>query len=289
MLCTVALIACEPNEEVVQSTQCTTPYFTFNESDFDNVYDGIELTETTTLEGASWNNTLIKNCHVHDTAGDGIVLRDVQNVVITGCVFENIGGTGGQAAVRGSISGDTKDVFLYNNVIRNTARNGLAFGQRAANGVDHENLRIIANTITNTGLGSSDGSTHGLYIQAQDYEIAHNTVSGERDGNGISVRSSGEVVCNMVTGNSKTDKPGIRYYSDHQTGSSNTLLFDQNEVSGQSIGIDLYQPVNRYDGKTGYDHVVKTFSFVDNVLIGNGEAIRIANEYNSAPFKVIGQ
>lgn len=269
--------------EPVSSSSCELPALTFDESDFDHVFDGTETTKTVTLQGHQWDNTLIKNCYVHDTNGDGIVLRDVSNVVITGCTFENIGG---QAAVRGSISGSTDGVTLYNNTVHNVAQNGFNFGQRITDGVDHTNLRIIGNTIDDTGVLVSGGLAHALYIQAQDAEITHNTITGSRDGNGISVRSSGEVACNDVSGTSQSGKPGIRYYSDHQTGPNETLTIDHNTVTGANIGIDIFEPVNRYDGQSGYAHVVKTFVITDNTISANTTPLRVDQAYSVAPFTV---
>ena len=263
------------------TSQCTIPNLTFDPADFDQVIDDFEATSTISLTGSGWNNTLIRNCYVHDTGGDGIVLRDVENVVITGCRFENIGG---QAAVRGSISGGTSGVTLYKNVVDTTAMNGFNFGQRVTDGVNHSDLNIIDNTINQTGLMSSDGSTHALYIQAQDFEIIGNTITGTRDGNAISVRSSGEVSCNTISGTSKADKPGIRYYSDHQVGISNQLLINGNKVRGSKSGINLFVPVDRYDGSTPNSHVVKNFTITNNDVRGNDTPIVIDDRYQSSPF-----
>ncbi|MES2749627.1 MAG: right-handed parallel beta-helix repeat-containing protein [Patescibacteria group bacterium] len=264
-------------------TSCTVPTLTFNPADFDRVIDGTEITSTLTLDGSAWNNTLIRNCRVRNTAGDGILLRNVSNVVITGCTFENMGGN---AAVRGSSSGGTSNVTLYRNTVNGTASNGFHFAERIASGVDHVNLRIIGNTLSNTGRASSDGSTHALYIQAHDSLITHNTINGSRNGNGISVRSSGEVSCNTVSGTSSNGKPGIRYYSDHNTGLTNTLIINRNTVSGATEGINIYQPVVRYDGQTGLDHVVKNFVITNNDVRNNTNGIGIASQYNQSPFTV---
>jgi hypothetical protein len=272
----------EPIPDVTVNN-CSIPQYTFKESDFDNVISDYQSTQTLTLSGSKWDNTLVKNCNIHDTSGEGIVLKNVDNVVITGCTFKNIGG---QAAVRGSISGSATNVTLYKNVVNNTAMNGFNFGQRVNDGVNHDNLRIINNQISNTGMNINDGSTHSMYIQAQEHEIVGNTISGSRDGNGISVRSSGEVSCNDISGTSKASKPGIRYYSDHQTGSSNRLIINQNKVRGSASGINLFKPVQRYDGQSNYNHVVKNFNITNNDVSGNTKGILIDSTYSSSPFSV---
>ena len=257
---------------------------TYNPADFDNVLDGETFTQTLVLEGVDWNNTLVTNCSFKDIEGDGILLRNVENVVISGCTFEGIQG---QGAIRGSVTGGTNNIVIANNVISDVAENGINFGQRVGSDIDHKGLIIEGNIITNTGMTQSNGLHHSVYVQTQDVIVRHNIIAGIRDGNGISVRSSGEVSCNTVTGNSKADKAGIRYYSDHQTGPSKTLVLTDNTVSGQDIGIDLFAPVDRYDGKTGVDHVVKTFVVTNNELSRNYQPFRLATIYQAAPFIVV--
>jgi hypothetical protein len=82
--------------------------------------------------------------------------------------------------------------------------------QRILQGIRHTNLQIIDNQLNNTGTSRKSGSTHGLYVQAQDFVIEGNRISGGRDGNGISVQSSGAVACNEISGTSASEKGGIR-------------------------------------------------------------------------------
>ena len=262
---------------------CEIPLLSFEEADFDRVIDGEVFSQTLVISGPEWNNTLIKNCRVHDTEGDGIVVRDVSNVIITDCSFENIGG---QAAVRGSITGGTDGVVLYKNRVKHTAENGFNFGQRSAQAIDHTNLKIIGNTIDDTGREEGSGLAHGMYIQAQDFEITHNTITGSRDGNGISVRSSGLISCNTIAGKSASNKPGIRYYSDHQRGESNSLIIERNTITGSRVGIDLFSPVKRYDGFGGYDHVVTNFTISNNTIQDSTTPVSVAVEYTRDPFVV---
>jgi len=250
----------------------------YNPDNFTTVIQGEVFTETLVLEGEQWNNTLIEDCSFPDIDGEGILLRDVENVVIHDCTFENING---QAAIRGSITGGTKGVIIDGNDISSTTENGITFGQRAADGVDHQNLVIKNNLISNTGLEESGGKSHAIYVQAQDVQVLNNSIQGIRDGNGISIRSSGVVKCNKITGISKTTKPGIRYYSDHQRGATNRLLIKNNQVLGEGIGINLFKPVARYDGLSTMAHVVESFKIIENDAL-----IEIDNRYLSEGFSV---
>lgn len=79
----------------------------YDPADFDQVIEDREFDARLLLQGAQWNRTLVRNCRFVGTAEDGILLRDVQHVVIANCHFRDIRG---QAAIRLSISGSTRDV-----------------------------------------------------------------------------------------------------------------------------------------------------------------------------------
>ncbi len=245
---------------------------TYDPAEFDNVLEDFEQTETLSLSGPAWNNTLVRNCRIHDTGSDGIFIKDVRNVVVTGCEIWNTDGEG----IKTSSSGSTADVTLDGNHIHDTASQGIHSPQRSADGIDHKNLKILNNVIENV-------DSHAIYVQSQDFLIEGNTVRGRRKSNGISVRSSGVVRCNRVEGFSTEGKPGIRYYSDHQTGLSNTLIIERNLVVNDGVGIDLYPLRDRYDGKPPPDHVVKKFVIRYNDLEAH-IPIQSAEDYEDPAF-----
>lgn len=257
------------------------PDTAYDATQFDHVLEDFEQTETLRLEGAEWDNTLVRNCRIHDTPEDGIFVKNVRNVVVTGCEIWNVGGK----AIKTSSTGSTENVTIDGNNIHDTAGTAIHSPQRSADGIDHKNLKILNNVIENTGLEDTEGSAHPIYVQSQDFLIEGNVIAGSRGGNGISVRSSGVVRCNKVSGTSYDGKPAIRYYSDHQTGISNTLLIEKNDVVDDTIGIDLKAPTDRSDGQTGLDHVVKNFIIRYN-SVEAGTPIRIAEEYEVDPFTV---
>lgn len=251
-----------------------------DESEFDNVLKDFDRTTTLRLEGSQWDNTLIKNCRFHDVNGDGIFMKNVKNVVITGCTFEDIHG---QSAIRTSSTGASEDVLIFNNIIRRTEDNGISIPQRFASGINSVNIIIHSNSVEDTGLGRTDGRAHGIYTQSQGVQLISNHIFGERDGNGLSFRSSGLIACNLVEGESGTDKPGIRYYSDHMTGDPSLLIIERNEIRGQSIGIHIRNPVERYDGARGFGHVVKEFIIRDNIFNNTDEGVVVDSTYTNNP------
>ncbi len=239
-----------------------------------NVLENFDRTETLRLTGPEWDNTLVRNCRIHDTAEDGVIIKNVRNVVVTNCEIWNTGGEG----IKTSSSGSTENVTLDGNYIHDTASQGIHAPQRSAEGIDHRNLRILNNVIENTG-------SHAIYVQSQDFMIANNTIRGWRKGNGVTVRSSGTIKCNAISGASLNDKPAIRYYSDHQSGLSNALVIERNEITSDTIGIDLYPPRQRYDGQAPTDHVVKNFIVRYNRVTAI-KPLRIHSDYDQREFSI---
>ena len=253
---------------------------TYDPAQFDRVLENFDQTRTLRLDGRSWNNTLVRNCRIHDTRGDGIYVRNVRNLVVQNCVVWNV-----KRGIKVSSTGSTEDVTIDGNYIHDIDGIGISAGQRSRDDGDQKNLRILNNRIENTGLRHDNGHTHPIYVQSRDFLIEGNVISGSRDGNGISVRSSGIVRCNRVSGVSSAGKPAIRYYSDHHRGPSNTLLIEQNIVASDHIGIDLMPPTDRYDGRRGLNHVVENF-VIRNNRIQAPVAIRVAKEYEADKFTV---
>lgn len=263
-----------------------------NPKDFKNVFENFSRKKTIRLEGPKWDNTLIRNCFISDTSSDGIFLRNVKNIVIEDCVFKNISG---KAAIRTSIKGLVDGLIIRRNKILNAQKDGIVVPQRIKVKSLTKGLIIDSNVISNTGLNHSRGYTHHIYVQSPEFIIRNNSLKGVRDGNGISIRSKGRISCNTIEGKSKSKKPGIRYYSDHDsTGSTELdgLWIQNNQISGQKIGIDIFKPVDRYDGKNGHGHVVKKFFLLNNSFESNHENIRISPIYlknNSFVIKCIGK
>lgn len=262
---------------------------------WDNVIENVDTTGTISLVGASWNNTLIKNCTIHNTGSgnDGIFLRDVQNVKIENCTIYDIDGQGG---IRLSISGNgTDSVIIMNNTLYNLQENGINAPQRSQNStpLNQDNLIIEGNTIYNSGLGSSSGLHHAIYCQAADFSIANNTIFGVRDGNGISVRSSGKISGNIISGESKANKPAIRYFSDHFTGNSDSLIVENNIIYNDSSSahtLDIFDFANLYQNSISDNHIVKNFNIRFNTIISlqsNKFGVQISNDYNQIGYSTI--
>jgi hypothetical protein len=253
----------------------------YEPSSFRRIISGENYRKTLTIQGPEWNDTLIQGCTIKDVDGDGIVVRDVNRLVIAGCHIENVSGSG----IRLSSTGSSSGVILDGNEIASVGENGISVAQRSSSGIDHSALKVVNNKITNSGTRSSSGLTHGIYVQAQDFLIEGNLVSGQRDGNGISVRSSGTVRCNRVEGTSVVNKPGIRYFSDHQTGPSKRLLIEKNDIASEGVGIDLAPPVPKKDEPMSLDHVVTGFVIRDNKVRAK-TTINLAPRYHTPPFSV---
>ncbi len=198
----------------------------------------LKASSTVTIEGSKWNDTLILGCEVNGANGDGIEIRNVRNLAIVGCTINDARGTG----IRIRSTGSSEDVKLIGNRIRNAGENGISAAKRIEDGVDHTNLVVAGNIIEDSGRRGRRGLTHGIYSQVSDVTIFGNQVVGRRDGNGISIRSSGVIACNKISGQSRDGKPGIRYFADNYSGPTHTLIIRDNEIRGSSPAIDIRKP-----------------------------------------------
>jgi Ca2+-binding RTX toxin-like protein len=193
-------------------------------AEYTRVIENLILNDTLSLSGHEWDNTLIRNVTIRNvSSGDGITLRDVNNVRIENCTIDNVEHTG----IRLALDGSTEDVIIVNNSITNTGANGISAGQDYSRGEDQKNLQIIGNYIENTGLngGTNEPDHHGMYIQCTDFLIKDNYIVNSTDANALSVRSSGVITGNLIDG---AERCGVTYYADHMTGPSDTLVIEDN-------------------------------------------------------------
>ena len=207
-------------------------------SRYRNVIAGKHYKDTLVIEGAEWNDTLIYGCKISGAKGDGIQIRNVSNVTIADCEITDVKGTG----IRIRSSGSTEDVRILNNHIENVGENGISTAKRVKQKVDHIGVVIAGNEVIDSGKLGRVGRTHGIYTQNSDVVIFNNRIAGRRDGNGISIRSSGLVSCNMISGSSKRSKPGIRYFADNYTGPTRQLIITDNTILNASPAVELRKP-----------------------------------------------
>ncbi len=183
-----------------------------------NVISG-NHTSTIVLNGHQYDGTVIDGAVIHDTGGDGITLRNVDNVIIRNCEIYGV-----SEGIAFSSLGTTNNTVIENCNIHDTGRNGIIVKQHALQGSNQTNVVIRNNTITRTGQSSTSGAYHGIYMQATDNVITGNTIDVST-GNGVSIRSSGTVSGNRI---SNTSKSCVRYFSDNATGSTEKLTIENN-------------------------------------------------------------
>ena len=251
----------------------TTPNISLAGDQWNTIIENKTFTKTLRLVGSEFNNTLVRNIIVENTDGDGIYIKDVKNLRIENVTVRNIKDSG----IRLGISGSTESVEIINSVVKNIGKNGINAGQRHKKNIDHKNLRIVGNTVRNACLRGSKGLHHALYIQTQDFYIADNIIDTCKDGNGISVRSSGVVENNEI---SNTGKSGITYYDDHLKGPSSTLVIKNNKIRNAGLRFNR-GAIDIISKKTGYrtvDHFLIENNNISHHKIGIDKKLKKANK-----------
>lgn len=246
------------------------------------ILENFVLNETLRLEGPEWNNTIIRNVIIEDVDGSGILLRDVENIRIENVTIRNVTGDG----IKLSTLGSTRDVTITGSHISQVGDDGINAGQRADAGVDHPGLQIIGNTIENVGLnGTNQGLMHGMYIQSTDFLIEDNYIKGVQDGNGISVRSSGQISDNYIE---DTRQSGIAYFPDNEKGPSDQLRIAGNVLVNTGQGTDR-SDINLLEIRSGsQDRVVSSIVIQDNIVTKPEEtAITVNPDYAQQNVQVL--
>lgn len=233
--------------------------------DYDRVIVGETFTETVYVD-QDYNNTLFIDCIFRDIDGYGMKLGDVSNVTIYNCAFENISETG--ILLRSTLSTDS--VSIISNTFEDIGGDAIHAAKRFETGVDHQNLLIQDNQIHDVGLNG--GSIyHGIYTQSSEAVIWGNSITGYVDSNAISIRGDGIVWDNYINVTSGRDDYGsaIKYYSDHETGDSKTLIIADNVIESSSLysGIELTMATQAIPDSYAYeDWVVSDFQIMRNTV-----------------------
>lgn len=191
----------------------------------------INNTFNRTVEIENVSNVAIVNSTFSNRRGHGVTIGNSSNIKIAGSNFHKIRDT----AILLRRSGGTNNVAIFKNNITEIGGDGVHAAKRFKQNVDHTNLVIYENTIKNVGL-KKEAQFHGIYTQSSGVNIVKNNVSGFVDGNGISVRSDGLVWANYVDiVSGRKHGSGIKYFSDHKTGNSKTLIVADNTVIGSRL------------------------------------------------------
>ncbi|MFT5820962.1 MAG: hypothetical protein ACI8ZM_002210 [Crocinitomix sp.] len=259
--------------------------------------ENLTFNNTVLIDGHVYDGTVIRNCVFEDIKGDGLQIRDVDNLCIENCTFKSIS----ENAIRFRDSGGSDGVKIIQNTIYDIDHNGILAAE------NHINATIRENNIYNVGLSKASSLAghphHGIYFQGHNVVILENVIHDiiNDQGNCISIRTYGRVAKNILY--NATDH-GISYYSDHP-GDDGLLLIENNFIyDNGKRGVNLASngtttnhiaeavvqfntivtsnksPLSANDGLTGV-----TLSFIGNILIrtdGGSEFIYASLPYSDS-------
>lgn len=191
-----------------------------------------------------------------------IMARNYNRMDILNCTLEDvIEGDGISLRSTGSGSESTR---IENSLLNRVTGNAIIAK------VNNRHVSIWNNKLFDVGM-AADGKRHGMYIMAPDASIRGNLIVGTR-GDGISMRTSGEIIDNRIY---KTSKSPIRYYSDGTPGLSDILYIENNECLQPSNGYAtielLYSPVGK---------MVSQYRIRRNDVIGSVLPFKAAPEFS---------
>ena len=245
--------------------QVYTDTLKIDEADSDTLYINITFRKirghAITISNAS--NVAIVGAEFQDIRGHGITIANVSNVKIANSTFNRIRDT----AILLRRSGSTNTVTIFSNRFDEIGGDGIHAAKRFKRNVDHTNLLIYDNEFKNIGRKRGE-LYHGIYVQSSGANIRKNKITGFVDSNGISIRSDGEVRYNYIDIESgRNSGSGIKYYSDHKTGRSKTLVIANNTIRRNNLysAIELNVATQAIPKNfAARDWVVNNFTIVGN-------------------------
>lgn len=234
------------------------------EPDETELISGKTFNKTLIIDGHKYDGLIIENCIFENIDGDGLQIRNVNNLTIRNCTFKEIG----DDAIRFRNSGSSDNVLIQDNLIYNIQGNGILAYET------HSNTIIKENTIHNVGLEStsslSGAPQHGIYFQGKNYLITQNIIYNvvNENGNCISVRSYGKVTRNTL---SNADKHGVSYYSDHP-GVNGELIIENNIIYDNGK-----RGVNLNTNGNSNNHIGNAIIRFNTIVVSSKSAINISS------------
>ncbi|MDA9774307.1 right-handed parallel beta-helix repeat-containing protein [Saprospiraceae bacterium] len=228
---------------------------------------------TILIDGHEFDGSIIRNCTFENIDGDGLQLRDVDDLCIENCIFRDIS----EDAIRFRNSGTTDQVKISNNEIYNIKQNGILASE------GHRNTMISGNKIYNvatSNVASQFGAPHhGVYFQGFNVSITDNEIYDiiNDQGNCISIRSYGSISRNRLS--NATDH-GISYFSDHPANDLNLVIENNMIFDNGKRAINLAS-----DGNSE-NHIGSCMIKFNTLLSADKSPIGIDNELSNTGLEI---
>lgn len=213
------------------------------------------------------NNLLVTDCiftgrplDLNNVLAEAFIMaRDYKNLTIRNCKFPNITGDG--ISLRST--GGSDNTRIENNTFYKITGNGIIAK------VGNTNVSIRGNKFFNVGQDAG-GKRHCIYAISPDISITNNLMVGTF-GDGVSIRSSGEVIGNRIY---NPGKSGVRYFPDSAPGPSDILYIEDNECYMLGNGYAAIELLRSSVGK-----MVASYRISGNRVIGEAMAFQASPEF----------
>lgn len=246
-----------------------------------SLVSGETFTKNLKVDGHEFDSLIIENCTF-----DGASLRigNADFVTVRNCTFKNIKGNG----IAVGFIGPASNIRIENCSFENIGFNAIDSHENAPNGVI-TNCQFKNSGLSQTGAAMAQAH-HAIYWKGKNVLIEKSRfIGGEQPfGNGISVRSSGIVRQNTLSG---FPKNGIMYFSNHPGGDSllieNNFLYDNNFsitlASKGDLSLHNENVIVRFNSMVQEEnysiHVGSDFETTTNVEVYGNIAVNPTEEY----------
>jgi hypothetical protein len=234
------------------------------------IMENQDCTETIFIEGAGWNNGIIRNNVFRNQEGYGMQVADLNRLTIENNEFYGMGNTA--IKLRSTQSMGTKDVLIQKNFFHDMPATAVLTGE------PNTGTKILNNKFVRVANNRyAFPNQHGIYLKGPDYLVEGNVFDGIANSNGISVRTAGVIRGNLVK---NANKRGIKYYSDSKSVGSGLLVIENNVcVNNTEGGISFKEGEG-----IKISHAIVRF----NTLVNNGSGVEIGLNMESLNVEVYG-
>lgn len=238
------------------------------------VIENRTFNSTVVIEGHEFDGTIIRNCVFEDISGNGLQIKNVNNLQIKDCVFQNISGDG----IHFNSTGTSSGVIIIENQFLNISQNGIFAAENHANTLIKENT--LVNIATNNASSQTGTPHHGIYFQGENVTITENEIRGvvNDQGSCISIRSYGTISRNRL---SNAKEHGISYFSDHP-GHSEELLIENNFIYD-----NVTQAINLASNGDPNNHIGNAIIRFNTLLSEDHSTIDLQTDLTGVNFDLI--
>ncbi len=176
---------------------------------------------------------------------------------------------------RGASSGSAKNIRVRDCVVWDCKHDGLRFG-RNYEGLVFDFLKVRDTGLVEKIVRGEKKPTHHAYFQCPDVILKGVEMSGYRDDNALSLRSSGQILGGEIDGKARqSGGRGAKYFGDHPAPKDGRFIVRDLEIYGSDVAVELKALKNEHR-QVSYAEVINITSDANTPLLVSNDFDEVA-------------